>query len=73
MPVKAPATWKQLSTSATVVRFIDSQFDADRTNAVIENTFGTVKHVSFAPMSLRAIFLAMAKDNRKLTVEEVQG
>ena len=73
LPANAPGTWKQINQAATVIRFVDSHFDAERSSAEIQKTFGTVKNVSFNPMSLRSIFLAMARDSRNSECEEVQG
>jgi len=64
MPAQTPPNWMQLSNSAAVVRFTDSQFDAERTAADIVKVFGEPRNTTFSPMSLRAIFLAMAKSGR---------
>ena len=50
--------------SAAVLRFVASRFDQERTSAEIRNLFGEVRDVTFTPMSLRSIFLAMAKSGR---------
>jgi ABC-2 type transport system ATP-binding protein len=67
LPDRPPATWMQLSTSAAVIRFIASGFDPEQTAVEIRNTFAEVKNTSFSPMSLRSIFLAMAKSRRDAT------
>jgi len=54
----------QLNASAAVVRFIESQFEPERTSAEIRAVFGEVRDVTFSPMTLREIFLAMAKAGR---------
>ncbi len=64
LPEKLPATWMQASASATAVRFIESRFDAERTSTEIKQVFGQAQNVTFTPMSLRSIFLAMAKAGR---------
>ena len=61
LPQKASASWLQMSNSSAVVRFIETRFDSERTNADVRNTFPDVRDVTFTPMSLRSIFLAMAK------------
>ncbi len=61
LPEKPPASWMHLQTSANVVRFVENSFDQDRTTAEIRQVFGEVQDVAFTPMSLRSIFLAMAK------------
>ena len=64
LPATLPDTWMQVSASAAVVRYIDSRFNEERTIADIRKWFGEVRNVNFAPMSLRSIFLAMAKAGR---------
>jgi ABC-2 type transport system ATP-binding protein len=64
IPAAYPDTWLQVEHSGTVVRFIASQFDEQRTGAEIHQTLASVRNMSFTPMSLRAIFLAMAKSRR---------
>jgi ABC-2 type transport system ATP-binding protein len=63
-PSKAPDSWMHISTSAAVVRFIESRFDQERTSGEVRKLFGGVRDITFTPMSLRAIFLAMAKAGR---------
>jgi ABC-2 type transport system ATP-binding protein len=65
MPEKAPENWMQMNASAAVMRFIASQFELERTKAEVRSAFGEVRDVTFNPMTLREIFLAMAKDARK--------
>src|SRR5262249_52380314 len=64
LPSSPPAGWLQLSVSPAVIRFIDSQYDAERTASRIHDLFGPVRNATYAPMSLRSIFLAMAKSER---------
>lgn len=59
-----PNSWMQVNSSASVLRFIESRFDEDRTAAKIRRVFGEVRNVTFSPMSLRSIFLSMAKSGR---------
>lgn len=66
LPERLPATWMQASASATAVQFIESRFDQQRTSAEIRQVFGQTRNVAFTPMSLRAIFLALAKTGRGL-------
>jgi ABC-2 type transport system ATP-binding protein len=60
-----PAAWLNAEQSATVVRFVDSHFNQERTIADVHRLFGTVREVSVNPMPLRAIFVALAKAGRK--------
>jgi ABC-2 type transport system ATP-binding protein len=64
LPEKAPENWIQLNTSAAVVRFVESRFEQERTRAEIRNVFGEVRDVTLSPMTLREIFLVMAKAGR---------
>jgi ABC-2 type transport system ATP-binding protein len=63
-PENLPSTWMHVNASAAVVRFIETRFDEDRTSAEIRRLFGDVRNQIFTPMSLRSIFLAMAKAER---------
>ena len=69
LPKTAPNTWMHLSTSAAVIRFIESRFDAEKTTTEVRNVLGEARNVAFTPMSLRSIFLAMAKAGRDPYVE----
>ncbi|HXX44212.1 MAG TPA: ABC transporter ATP-binding protein [Candidatus Acidoferrales bacterium] len=64
LPGKYPESWLHVSGSAAVVRFIESRFDEARTPADISQVFGAARNAAFTPMSLRSIFLAMAKARR---------
>jgi len=67
MPEKWPATWMRPDSSAAVIRFVESRFDPDRTKAEIRDLFGETRNVTFTSMSLRTIFLVMAKSGRNAT------
>jgi ABC-2 type transport system ATP-binding protein len=67
LPERAPINWLQLGAAASIVRFTDSCFDAERTPAEIEAAFGKPRSMIFSPMSLREIFLAIAKTGRSIT------
>jgi len=64
LPKTAPESWLQLSSSAAVVRFVESSFDPEKTHQQIRNVLGEAQNATFSPMSLRSIFLAMAKAGR---------
>jgi len=61
LPQTHSPNWMHLSSSGAVVRFIDNRFDEERTRAEIRGAFGDVREMTFAAMTLRSIFLAMAK------------
>ena len=65
-----PAGWMHLAASGSTVQFIDSAFDRERTAADIGQVFGEVRNVTFTPMSLREIFLAMARSDRPIVMQE---
>lgn len=64
LPDKRPESWMQFDASGAVVRFIASRFHEEQTRSEITERFGNVRDITFAPMSLRSIFLAMAKAGR---------
>jgi ABC-2 type transport system ATP-binding protein len=61
LPKTFPGSWLQLDASSAVVRFIESRFDPRKTEEQIRAHLGEADNLAFAPMSLRSIFLAMAK------------
>jgi ABC-2 type transport system ATP-binding protein len=61
LPSSLPGNWLQVKTAGAVVRFVESQFDQDRTSADIRSVFTEVHQIVFRAMGLRAIFLAMAR------------
>jgi ABC-2 type transport system ATP-binding protein len=71
LPANVPETWMQLNSSAAVVRFVETRFDRDKTNQQIREVLGVAGNVTFSPMSLRSIFLVMAKAGR-LQAQESQ-
>jgi len=65
VPPNLPKNWQQISVSGSVVRFVDSAFNAETIHMEIAQRFGPAKNSVFSVMSLRAIFLALAKGNRR--------
>ncbi len=66
MHEKWPESWMQVHAAAAVVRFIESRFNQERTLAEIHRRFDGVRDITFTPMALRSIFLAMAKAGRNV-------
>jgi len=66
LPSPLPTDWLQPKASGSVVRFVDSRFDEQKTPADIQRVFGTVKDIQFRPLSLRAIFLALARKTEEV-------
>jgi ABC-2 type transport system ATP-binding protein len=65
VPAGLPATWLQLVASDSVIRFVDSAFHEPSLQAEIGQRFGPVRSTTSAPMSLRTIFLALARTGRR--------
>lgn len=64
-PLVCPPTWLNRQQSATVFRFVESQFDAQRTAEEVRALFGDGAQIEVNPMPLRAIFVTLAKASRK--------
>jgi ABC-2 type transport system ATP-binding protein len=62
-----PPSWMRVEFSGSVLRFIECRFDQERTSAEIRKLFASVRGTTFTPMSLRSIFLALAKGRRGST------
>ena len=61
---KWPESWMQVASAGVVLRFVESRFDKERTETQIRKLFPRVRDVTLTPMSLRGIFVAMAKSGR---------
>jgi ABC-2 type transport system ATP-binding protein len=57
-----PAHWLRPETSPALIRFVETHFDTQRTTDEIRRLFGEVRNISALPMSLRAIFVTLARD-----------
>jgi ABC-2 type transport system ATP-binding protein len=64
LPAPWPAHWLRPEASPAVVRFVETHFDAERTMAEIRLLFRGVSHIEATPMSLRAIFVALARTSQ---------
>jgi ABC-2 type transport system ATP-binding protein len=63
-PGRAPEEWLNVRAVGNVVMFVDSGFSEDRLGAGIASLSGGVRNVDTRPMSLRAIFTALAMSAR---------
>jgi ABC-2 type transport system ATP-binding protein len=63
VPRTLPANWSRVSATGHLVRFVDAQYHPDATRAAIRQVFGEPKQISVSAMSLRAIFVAMARNS----------
>jgi ABC-2 type transport system ATP-binding protein len=59
-PRRAPKEWLNIETAGNVVMFIDSKFSEEELSAATGALAGSVRHIDVQPMSLRAIFKALA-------------
>ena len=66
LPSSLPSNWLKAKSSGAVVRFVDSRYDEPKTSSEIQRLFGTVKDVQYRALSLRAIFLAIAKKSEEV-------
>lgn len=57
-----PAEWIKREQSPAVVRFVDSRFDDERTEAQVKQIFGAGAGLTVRPMPLRSIFITLARN-----------
>jgi ABC-2 type transport system ATP-binding protein len=60
-----PATWLNVERSSSMVRFVEAQFEQEKTMADIQRLFGAGRPMAVKPMPLRQIFVTLAKAGRK--------
>jgi ABC-2 type transport system ATP-binding protein len=56
-----PTHWMRPDSASGLVRFVETRFDPEQTPGEIRRLFGVVRNISVNPMSLRAIFLSLAR------------
>jgi ABC-2 type transport system ATP-binding protein len=64
LPREWPAGWVQPETAASVVRFIETRFDEQRTAADVRRLFPESREMAVNAMPLRSIFVTLAKASR---------
>ena len=65
LPRPVPPTWIRIDSSGPVVRFVATNYQEQETARQIQEVLGTApEKISALPMSLRSIFLALAKEGR---------
>jgi ABC-2 type transport system ATP-binding protein len=64
VPTGIPCQWLQLETAGSVVRFVDTEFDGEKTPAHVRQVFPGVRDIAANGMPLRSIFVALAKAGR---------
>ena len=60
-----PPSWLNPQHSGPLVRFVETQFERERTMAELRQVFQDVKQVAITAMPLRSIFVTLAKASRK--------
>ena len=63
-PSSLPVSWLQAEKSAQRLQFVETQYDVQKTEESIRRIFPTLQQVLAAPMSLKSIFLALARTYR---------
>jgi ABC-2 type transport system ATP-binding protein len=71
LPGQLPATWLEPQTADCVLHFVDSDFKEDSPRE-LASRFPDARDVAFEPMTLRQIFLAIAKSGRGSAVSAAQ-
>ena len=61
LPSPLPASWLLAEASAHAVRFVESAFSEDDCGACVRNLIRGARDISVAPMSLREIFIVLAR------------
>lgn len=64
LPGNLPKAWLQPEVVDRVIRFVHSNYREQITERELAEFFPTARDISFAPMPLRSIFLAIAKSGR---------
>ncbi len=65
LPARWPEAWLGAKTAAAVVRFVDSRFTGEASLREVQGVFPSARDIRVHPMSLRAIFVALAKQERE--------
>lgn len=60
-----PASWLNTERSGSLIRFVETQFERERTMTEIRRRFENVRQVAVKAMPLRSIFVTLAKASRK--------
>jgi ABC-2 type transport system ATP-binding protein len=61
LPASPPASWLLAEASAHAVRFVESAFSEDDCGALVRKTIPGARDVAVTPMSLREIFIVLAR------------
>jgi ABC-2 type transport system ATP-binding protein len=72
LPANLPHTWLEPQTIDCVLRFVDSDFKVGSSPREMTERFASARDIAFEPMSLRQIFLAIAKSGRDAQTSNLQ-
>ena len=61
LPDQLPSTWLNPEASSAVVRFTHSAYEQGQTDAEVRRTFPGIREISVRTLTLRSIFIALAK------------
>jgi len=64
LPPEWPADWLGCETNGSVIRFVDAQFNEERTPEAVRHLFPDVREITVNGMPLRSIFVSLAKAGR---------
>jgi len=67
LPENLPASWLIPESSDRTVRLVESRYEANETPETLRRVFPGAGELTFAPMSLKEIFLTLAKSFRATT------
>jgi ABC-2 type transport system ATP-binding protein len=65
VPADWPAHWLNPEQTGVVVRFTDSRYERERTEAEIRSLFAGTRNIEARSMPLRAIFVSLAKSSKQ--------
>ncbi len=65
LPGNLPSSWLQPEAADHVIRFVHSNYSEQAANTEIGAVFPSARDIALDPMTLRSIFLAVAKSSRK--------
>jgi ABC-2 type transport system ATP-binding protein len=72
-PVGVPATWLQVEAGDAVVRFVHSNYSEAESAAELDAHFPGARDVQADAMTLRQIFVAIARSGRRTDAAETKG
>ncbi|HEV2462326.1 MAG TPA: ABC transporter ATP-binding protein [Acidobacteriaceae bacterium] len=72
-PAGVPSSWLQVEAVDSVLRFVHSNYHEDESAAELAGFFPAARDIRVDAMSLREIFLAIAKSNRRVEQSEFKA